>query len=348
MKITVIGAGNSGLAMSAHLSYYGHQVSLWNRSERTIKRLLDTNIIHVSGIINEPVKINKVTTDIVEALDKTELVLITTPASAHGDLGELLGSNMTSTVPIILNPGRTFGAINFYRSFKKNNRIVEPIVAETQTIVYTCRKDSPDHVTIYSIKREVEIASLEKHQIDSITSCLPSCIRDHYKSVDCFLQTSLGNVGLVLHCIPLMLNTGWTECDKSEYKYYYEGITPTIARFIQHIDDERIKVGKALGIDIESTMDWMKREYLTFGSNLYECIQNNKAYNEIDAPKSINHRYIFEDVPTGLVPVEIMGRELNVETRHISIAIDLANALLEQDFRANSEWISYERIKEFL
>jgi len=32
MKITVIGAGNSGLAMAAHLAMEGYSVRLWNRS----------------------------------------------------------------------------------------------------------------------------------------------------------------------------------------------------------------------------------------------------------------------------------------------------------------------------
>ena len=89
MRITVIGAGNSGLAMSAHLSHNGHQVSLWNRSENTIAQIAETHQIHVSGVIEGAVKIHRVTTDIAEAIDGSELILITTPASSHSDLGAL-------------------------------------------------------------------------------------------------------------------------------------------------------------------------------------------------------------------------------------------------------------------
>lgn len=348
MKITVIGAGNSGLAMSAHLSYCGNKVCLWNRSERTIAKLMGSRTINVEGIVNDSVKIYNVTTNMSDALRDTELILITTPASSYHDLAMLFAAKMTKRIPIILNPGRTFGALNFYEIYRGSGGILELIIAETQTIIYTCRKNAEDNVSIYSLKNAVKLASLKKSEEQIIFDTIPKCIKTHYILGKSFLETSLGNVGLVLHCIPFMLNTGWTECRTAEYKYYYDGITPTIGKFIQHIDDERVAIGTALGIKLETTMEWMKREYATRGTTLYDCIKNNKAYKEIDAPKSINHRYIFEDVPYGLVPFERLGKELGIDTHYITVAIDLANALVEEDFRAYMPNINLGIVKTFL
>lgn len=348
MKVTVIGAGNSGLAMAAHLSYYGHDISLWNRSERTIEKVIETHTITVHGVINGVVKIGKVTTDISSVLQDTEMILITTPASSHSDIAALLAAKMTENVPIILNPGRTFGALNFYKTFRHNSGAFEPQVAETQTIIYTCRKNDVDDVYIYSLKNAVKIAALKSSETQKFIGLIPECIRPYYIPAESFLETSLGNVGLVLHCVPSMLNTGWTECKTSEYKYYYDGITPTIGRFIEHIDDERIAVAKALGVKIDPTKEWMKKEYVTTGATLYDCIQNNKTYKEIDAPKSVYHRYIFEDVPHGLVPFERIGKELGVATHYMTVAIDLANALVEEDFRMRMPDINLEKVKSFL
>ena len=52
MKITVIGAGNSGLAMAAHLSKESNEVTLWNRSRSTIKKLAKTHIIRCEGVVS--------------------------------------------------------------------------------------------------------------------------------------------------------------------------------------------------------------------------------------------------------------------------------------------------------
>lgn len=348
MKITVIGAGNSGLAMAAHLSYYGHEILLWNRSERTIEKIMKTRTIYVSGVIHCPIRIHNVTTDIEDAIQNTELILVTTPASSHNDLAVLFAEKMTKDIPIILNPGRTFGALNFYKTFKAHRNDFEPRIAETQTIIYTCRKNGPDDVSIYSLKKALKLAALKKGDAQSFIDLIPECIRPHYIPAETFLETSLSNVGLVLHCTPFMLNTGWTECKTVEYKYYYDGITPTIGRFIQHIDEERVSVGKALGIDLETTMEWMQREYVTDGSTLYECIRNNKTYKEIDAPKSVYHRYIFEDVPYGLVPFERIGKELGMDMHYMTLIIDLAEALVEEKFRMSMPDINLKMVRSFL
>ncbi len=50
MNITVVGAGNSGLATAAHLSKEGgHSVTLWNRSKETIELLMKSKEIHCEG-----------------------------------------------------------------------------------------------------------------------------------------------------------------------------------------------------------------------------------------------------------------------------------------------------------
>lgn len=146
-------------------------------------------------------------------------------------------------------------------------------------------------------------------------------------------ETSIGNVGLVLHCAPLLLNTGWTENESNIYKYYYEGITPIIGKLIDKIDQERVSVARALGLEIETARDWFKRTYHIEEETLYECIQNNEAYQTIDAPRSLEHRYIYEDIPCGLVPLEAVGKHLGLEMNTTRLIIDLASSLLDVDFR---------------
>ena len=77
----------------------------------------------------------------------------------------------------------------------------------------------------------------------------------------------------------------------------------------------------------------MKRSYPVEGETLYECLQNNEAYRKIDAPATLQHRYLFEDVPCGLVPLEAVGLNYGVDMTHTSLIIDLASRLMKVDFR---------------
>lgn len=342
MKVTIIGAGNSGLAMSAHLSQAGHEITLWNRTRQNIEKLMETKTIHAKGVVVGAIEIDQVTDDLALALAKPDLILITTPANSHKGLAKNIALHLKHEPIIVLNPGRTFGALEFDRIFKQYNQEVKPMIAETQTIIYTCRKIGEDAVDVISLKSDVLISGFDASDNEAIIASLPEVLHQYFIPAESMIETSLGNVGMILHCAPLLLNTGWTESQKVNYKYYYDGITPTIGRFIEKIDQERIAVSKALGLEVESTKEWLERTYeLEKGASLYESIHSNHSYLTIDAPKSMEHRYIFEDVPCGLVPLEAIGRSLGLKMSTTSLIIDLASTLVEQDFRATGRHLDF-------
>ncbi len=331
--ITVLGAGNSGLAMAGHLASYGHEVRLWNRTARNIERLRETGIIRCTGAVTGEFILQLVTNNLGEALDGVQLVLITTPASAHRDLAGALVPYLTDEKAIVLNPGRTFGVIEFEHVLYQHEVGVPPLVAEMQTIIHTCRKTSEDTIVILAIKQSVELATRTKEDTRKVCELLPSCLTDYIVPADSLLHTSLGNVGAVLHCAPVLLNSGWIENEKTEFKYYYDGITPTIARYLEKLDGERLELGQQFGVELDNICDWMKRTYQISGDSLYECIQNNFHYTTIDAPQSLQHRYIFEDIPCGLVPYESLAKLLGRDLRFIPQVIDLAIEIMDFDFR---------------
>lgn len=348
MRITIIGAGNSGLAMAAHLSNEGNDVTLWNRSYETIEKLVETKTIYCEGVINGYVHINNVTTDIDEALNECDLVMVTTPASAHGDIAKLIARSKRKPQYILLNPGRTFGVIRFIKKLNEIDGTYKPIVAETQTIIYTCRKIEEDKVHILSLKEGVLLSTLDNSISKRFIDVLPTCIKRYFIPAKSIIETSIGNVGMILHCAPILLNSGWTESIHSTYKYYYDGITPTISKLLEKIDAERVSVSEKLGDKVETTAEWLKRTYSVTGESLYECVQNNIAYEKIDAPKSLNHRYIFEDVPCGLVPLEYVGKLLGLDMRYTTLIIDLANALMNEDFRKENINFDLDEIKKYI
>ena len=333
MNITVIGAGNTGLAMAAHAAAEGHHVTLWNRNKQNISKLMDSRTIYSNGEVDGQFKLDLVTSDIKEALKDPDLILITTPSFAHKELAEKIAKNIAKQTIILLCPGRTFGALEFKDVYKEFNSEYEQTVAETQTAVYTCRKTSEDAVDILSIKNNVLFSAVLAEENARILEQLPKHLQKHLTPANSLVETSIGNVGLVLHCTPLLLNTGWTESKKHTYKYYIEGISPSIAKFLEKMDAERIEVSKRLGVEVESVKDWLRRVYKVEGDSLYESIQNTEPYVTIEAPNTLDNRYITEDVPNGLVPLESTGKHLGLEMKYTGIIIDLASALLERDFR---------------
>lgn len=330
-KITIIGAGHQGLTMAAHLGNNGVDCYLWNRTRTHIEEVQRTGKIICTGILDKEVAIYKASDNIEEVLQKN--IMVTTPSSAHRDVAKMLAPYVDNTYTIVLNPGRTFGILDFIYELENAGCTSLPCVAETQTIVYTCRRDELNGVRLYALKKNVPVATLNYREMPRIMRAFPSCLRGYFKPVESYIETSLGNVGMILHCAPVLMNVGWIENKKVRFEYYYDGITPTVANLLERLDSERVKISEAMGHRVETAVEWLQRTYATYGKNLYENLQSNTFYRGIDAPVSVHHRYLEEDIPNGLVALESVGEALGIRTPVASEIISFANVVMNCDYR---------------
>jgi opine dehydrogenase len=329
---SVIGAGNGGQALAACLKNSGHEVRLWNRSQKTLDLIRKQGKIIVEGLINIQASPDMVSNDLTEIIRGSEIIFIVLPADAHFCIASMLAPIVKPNQVIILNPGRTAGALEFKETLKKFNCMDLPIIMETQSLLYTCRIKQTGYIEMIAIKNNNCIASLNKKIDDSLKVKLMEIYKG-LEIVPSTLQTGLENIGAILHPGPVLLNIGWIESRQAFFPHYYSGISKTIAGFLEKIDFERIRVAEAYNIKVRSIKEWHEDVYGCSGQTLYETLQNNSKYASIDAPYNLNHRYIFEDIPTGLVPISELAKIVKIPTPNIDLIISLATSILGIDFR---------------
>ncbi len=109
-------------------------------------------------------------------------------------------------------------------------------------------------------------------------------------------------------------------------------LLPLYAKVLEVLDRERVTVAASLGIRARTSLEWLKMAYNTSGTDLYEAIQNQPGYYGIKAPATLNHRYIFEDVPMSLVPLAALGRRYGVSVRGMDAIINLACIIHRTDY----------------
>ncbi|MBF0508018.1 MAG: NAD/NADP octopine/nopaline dehydrogenase family protein [Deltaproteobacteria bacterium] len=351
----VLGAGSGGQTLAALLTLNGHKVKLWNRSADRTDAIRRRGRIEVSGQMNFHVTIDTITNDISEAIEEARLIFIVVPADAHKEIAGLLANHIKSDQGIILNPGRTLGFLEVRNTLTQRGLVDLPIILETQSLFCSCRSVSPGQVNILSFKK------------DNLISCIPKgrFIEVHDQLLDIYrnltlapspLHTSLENIGAILHPAPVLLNTGWIESRKVFFPHYYDAISPSVAGFLELMDIERLSVADRYGVKVRSVKKWHEDVYGEQGESLYETLQKNSSYAEIDAPRTLIHRYLTEDIPTGLVPISELGRAGWVPTPFIDIIILLGSTLMGYDFRANGRnlhrmglaGMNFDTIKTFL
>ena len=325
--------------MAAHLSLSGECVWLWNRTRGHIDWLCEGGAIVCEGAIEGRAHVAKASDRIGEVA--SDLIFVVAPASAHREIARMLAPLVTRHMTIVLSPGRTFGAYDFRAQLLAAGAAELPVIAETQTIVHTCRRTGDDRIRIIGFKQGVELAALNADP-RAVIGNLPASLRPYFIPVDSVLRTSMSNVGMILHCAPVLLNVGWIESGMTDVKYYRDMISPSVAAVLDKLDAERIMVARALGCEAESLCDWLRRVYGASGDGISACLRTVAAYQEIDAPQAIDGRYVTEDVPCGLVPVESAARALGLKTPFVSLTIDLANAVSGRDYRAEGR--SFDRV----
>lgn len=199
-------------------------------------------------------------------------------------------------------------------------------IVEAQTFLFACRSLGEGKVKIFSKKREVKIAALPAIRTGEFIEKIHSVIPEFTPSLN-VLETSLNNIGAVLHPIPTILNCGRIENTQGNFQYYIDGITPSVASVIEQADYERMTVARALGVKTISLKEWLEYTYNAYGDTLCEALKNTVGYWGIMAPSSMDTRYIFEDVPNSLVPISDLGRHLGIFTPIIDSMINLASVM---------------------
>ena len=332
-KVSVLGAGNGGQALSAHLAINGCEVNLFEHPDfkKNIEEISKKGSIELSGKLQGFGKISHVTTDIKEAIEGTSIIMIVAPSFAQKAFIELALPYLVNSQIIVLIPGN-FGSFEIKKILKNNGK--DLTIAETNSLPYACRKIEEGKVNIWGVKSYISIASLPAADIKNVVKILSDFFPIPLNPVKNSLEISFSNPNMIVHCPTMILNTGRIESTKGDFMFYCEGMTKSVCKIMEKMDNERIKIGEKLDLNLISTFEWLKQTYHLEGKNLYEVISTSPVYggHGPDAPGTLSHRYITEDIPHLLVPVASFGKLLGIQAPIIECIIRLASAINGVDY----------------
>ncbi|MGE5702792.1 MAG: NAD/NADP octopine/nopaline dehydrogenase family protein [Clostridia bacterium] len=333
-RILIIGAGHGGYTAAADLLLAGFQVSMYELPEyqRNLFPMIESGRIKLTGEKQGFVTIPRIEAQLDQAMRQAELILIMTHAQAHARIAELMAPHVRQEQAIVLVPGYTGGALCFEQIFNRLGVKKGYLLAETNTLPYASRKitdESAVHMKLYLKKVLLSVFPAKFN-----TAFLPVFRRlyPNAQLVENVLETGFNNGNPVLNVAPVVLNAGRIEYAKGEYYHFQEGVSPAVARVLEQVDEERVLLGRELGI---KTIPYLERVietgYVLTNENWYEMISTS-PHLSAKGPDSLAHRYLTEDVPFGLVPWYDFAQERNVRLPLMASLIQLASALTGVDY----------------
>jgi opine dehydrogenase len=348
MNVTIIGAGNGGLAAAADLSLRNLNVTLFefpkfkgNIEPIRTKGVIGLGTLPSTGLSGGFAKPHRITTDMEEALRDAEIILVIIPAFAHRTCAREMAGHLKKGQRIVLMPGGFGGAILFSKYLRESGGREEVLIAESSTLPYACRKLDPTSVWIRGRKGIFDFAAYPARNASRILGAMKALYPAAAEARN-VLETGLNNLNPFIHPPIVLMNVGSTERG-DRVLFYHEGITPSVQRLVEGLDQERLALGESLGLSLQPSHEILLSHYQhqgAQGKNFMEVASRNPVYRWSEMPSTIDSRYLTEDIPMSLIPICSMAVQLGTPSGVMESVITLACQILGKDLKKGARTLN--------
>jgi len=336
--VTIIGAGLGGIALVANLGLAGYRLRLHDRDEARIAKLQERGGLDVEGLVQGFARVDLVTPKLAPAVDGADVIIVVTGSHFHAEVARDLARVLRDGQTILLIQGGTGGSLVIRAELRRAGCRANVDVAEMDNFPYSLAWPEPTRVKVTIVKRFLQIAALPASRIDAVLAKLRTAFPQAVAAPS-ILTTGLTNMNATLHVVNMVGNIGRLEATGNRYRFYAEGYTPSLVTLLEALDAERLAVARAFGARVPGIHAWLLDTYALGGDSLAETFHHlthapTGPYQWTPTPPSLQHKYVIEDVPCGLVAMSSLGRAAGVATPVIDGLIALTSAMLRRDFRA--------------
>ena len=304
-RILVMGAGPGGLAAAAALARRGFTVHLYNRSRERMVAVLEQGGVKIEGDLvggdsaEELVPLALITTDIAAAMENIELILIAVPAYGQKPMLE-------ACLALPEAPGRSSSC--------------SPVRPVRWSWHRCCARPATAWMTsCWAKPSPCRNRRAWSGPASCASACRPTCVAPPSPAAipsGCWsglgdtlrlipkpnvLDPGLNNPNFMIHPAPMLLNYAAVERQDGYLSIMNEGMTPGVLRLLDAVDEEKMALQRALGLDVVFIDDL----YRQTGSGPHVYRVQGEPFNLRDR---IWDRYITEDVPYGSVLYSSLGR----------------------------------------
>jgi opine dehydrogenase len=357
-RVAVLSAGNGGITFAAHFLEKGvESVTLYNRSSNRLEPIIaNGNRIFARGEVGGPegreMQLDLVTNNPVEAIDGADFIVMAGTQPAIDHLGRALAQHMECSQIMMIGSGTLGSSWEMQACLKAGGCTESPLVGEFNILPYATKLDQGQQgrVWVRGVKQALDAAF---SPADNIPPQFLDWLMDVYPTLNIFpdvLYTGLSGANMVVHPVVVLRNQDKVRAGEP-WALYADGVSREVGEFMELVDQERLDIARACNVDMMPLYQFLAKAYPPFGSvrvnNLYEWFHSRMRSDSgqihleaVPGPTTFHVRLLEEDIPYGMVPLEGLGRMLGVPTPTVSMFIEDACELLDEDYRLSGRTVS--------
>jgi opine dehydrogenase len=334
MRVAIVGSGGIARGYAALLQSRGHEPVLWSPSGAAQRDFGASASLTATGKIEATMPLS-IAAACAEAASSAKVIIVAVQANGfRATLDELAGCLRDDHV-VIISAHCSFAALYLHQLLARRG-IAIPIAAWATTAL-TARKSGPKSVHISGLRNKLDVATLPRARAADALSVCCELFGDRFEEREDVLAIMLSNLNPPAHMANMLGNL--TRAEKGEDWSNYGSITESVGRIIQALDAERLALAAAFGLKVRTIQDHYALSFDVARGPVSEmsAAVNAKRKPELLGPKSLDTRFITEDTPFGLVPLEKLGALIGSPTPLHSAGIELFNAICARDFRKEND-----------
>ena len=330
MRVGILGTGGIGRGYAAFLASTGHTPVLWSPTGTGLVApgcdLLATGVVTGSFPV-------RVAADCAAAVQGADVVMLAVTGNGFRSTIEALAPVLQDGQLVIISGHLSFAAL--YLSRLLSVRGVRAPIAAWATTALTARRGAGPSVHISGRRAMLDVATLP---VAAAAAGLDGCkalFGDRFQPQSDLLAIMLSNLNPPSHMANLLCNL--TRAERGEEWANYGGITPAVARLMLALDTERLAVAAAFGLQVRTIEDHFVASFGVDRAPLADMARAQFVRRpELMGPKTLDTRFVTEDVPFGLVPLSVLGRAVGVPTSLHDGGVALFSALYGRDFKTEN------------
>ena len=341
----VIGAGLGGCALVAAMALHGYRMRLHDLDDRRLVDIRNRGGIEVEGLFKGFAAVEAATPELAPAVDGADVILVCTGSNAHAEVARLLAPRLQNGQTILLVQGGTGGSLVVRNELLRLGCRAEVDVSEVDNYPFSLAWPRPTFMNFTIRKESLQIAALPASRGEAVLAKLKAAFPQAVAAPNT-LYTGLNNANGILHVANMVCNIGRLESVGHAYRFYAEGYTPSAIKVLEGVSAERLAVAHVFGVRLPGIHEWLRETYRLGGDTLAETFRRltyeaTGPYQWTPTPKSMEHKYVTEDVPCGLVAMSALGHAAGVPTPVIDGLIALSGTMLGRDFAKEGRTLSF-------
>lgn len=256
-KVAVLGAGNAGLTAAYHFTQQGCQVALYGSEgfdEQIHSISVDggiTSLAQYHGISLDYSGfefIDCLTTDIKQAIDYSDIIILPVPSFAQVPLFKEMLPHLTDNQTIVLMPGNYGSLVLNQLKNELGYQALKLTFVDAISIPWATRITGNAEIAILGMKSFLPIAAFPASKTDEIISLLQPIFPLKLTALANVIAAGLENINFGGHPLMTTLNIGLLENFPGKFNYYTDCCSPATAKACAEMDKERLAVGQALSL----------------------------------------------------------------------------------------------------